>query len=370
MKALRNFTLLVLVLSTVSFVHSAEAMREPGHGVTVRPAPLNPTKIVSITPPYGDAPRRVRVRLSKSEQDIVRLLQNIATNWNSDFPPPQNFLEWRIESTVKNSRTLQLSISSLYATRAFLSVPANAGTFPIVIIIARSQNYINQEVASLGCRPSLTLTGGQYLMGAAICDRRVIVINLTGYFFLKSGMDSITPEMEQRPEPLLGETPYAEADRNLSGLAHEWTHVARNRLTNGFVPNNEPAWFREGLAEIVSGLSRVRASNGLMTYMDFHVIRMRKVSRWVERCTSPLRAYRFTSEFPGGCEYLRGASALELLLARHGGIPKIIDLFGNITATNDFFASFRQVYGFSVTSFEKQADVYAQHIRAVTRLGP
>ncbi|CAB4669815.1 unannotated protein [freshwater metagenome] len=61
---------------------------------------------------------------------------------------------------------------------------------------------------------------------------------------------------------------------------------------------------------------------------------------------------------------------MEMLLARHGGIPKIIELFGNITSTNDFFASFRQVYGFSVAAFEKRADIYAQHIRAVTLLGP
>jgi hypothetical protein len=61
---------------------------------------------------------------------------------------------------------------------------------------------------------------------------------------------------------------------------------------------------------------------------------------------------------------------MEMLLARHGGIPKIIELFGNITSTNDFFAAFRQTYGFSVSSFEKRADIYARHIRAASQIGP
>lgn len=334
-----------------------------------RITPLTPTKVVSITPPYGYVPGPVRVRLSKSEQDIIRILQNIAVNWDSAYPPPENLLEWRIEESARTSRTLALSINALRATRAFLSVPANFGTFPIIAIVGRTQKFLKSQVASLGCASSVQEVGGDYLMGATICNRRVIVINLTGYFFLTSATQKITPLMEARPEPPIRATLYTKVDRNLSGLAHEWVHVARNRLTNGFVPDNEPAWFREGLAEVISGLSRVRASNGRMSYMDFHVIRLRKFSNWSRNCLSPLRAYRQTSETVSGCEYLRGAAAIEMLLARRGGIPKILELFGNITSTNDFFASFRQVYGLSVSSFEKQADLYASYIRSVNRIG-
>ena len=370
MKNIRHVTLLSMTLLLCPFVTTAHAASNPDQLVSTRVSSLYPTKVVTIIPPRGYAPRPVRARLSKSEQDIIRILEKTAKNWNSRFPPPQKILQWRLEPSVKGSRTLELSINILNTTRAFLSVPANIGTFPIVIIVARSQKFIKEQVASLGCRTSIEINGGQYLMGATICDRRVIVINLTGYFFLKSTNQVITPRMERRREPLLSKTHFAEVDRNLSGLAHEWTHVARNQLTNGFVPNNEPAWFREGLAEMISGLSRVRASKGLMSYMEFHVIRIRKFSNWVENCKKPLRSYRLTSKTLSGCEYLRGAAAIELLLARHGGIQKVIDLFGNITSTNDFFASFRQVYGLSVSSFEKRADIYAKDIRAAARIGP
>lgn len=369
MKLPRVLIFFALVFSFITV--NSRSQVTPVQGLTSsRTKPLYPTRVVTITPPYGYAPRPVKVRLSKSEQEMIPIMQQIANNTPLTSPSTQRDIQWRIESSAENSRTLLLSRNILNTAQALLSVPDKTDHSPIVIIVARTQKFIKEQVSSLGCRPSASFNGSQYLMGATICDRKVIVINLTGYFFLKSASQVITSEMEQRHEPLLRRTPYAEVDRNLSGLAHEWTHVARNELTNGFVPNNEPAWFREGLAEIISGLSRVRASKGGMSYMDFHVIRIRRFSNWSENCTARLRAYRQTSRTVSGCEYLRGAAAVEMLLARHGGIPQIFELFGNITSTNDFFASFRQVYGFSVSSFEMRADAYARHIRAATRLGP
>ena len=369
MKLQRVLISFALVLTFVTIGPKSHAT--PAQGLTnTRPKPLHPTRVVTISPPYGYAPRPVKVRLSKSEQEMIPIMQQIANSTALTSPSPQRDIQWRIELTAEKSQTLLLSRKTLHDAQALLTAPDKIVNSPIVIIVARTQKFIKEQVSSLGCRPSASFNGNQYLMGATICDRRVIVINLTGYFFLKSASQVITSEMEQRREPLIRRTPYAEVDRNLSGLAHEWTHVARNELTNGFVPNNEPAWFREGLAEIISGLSRVRASNGRMSYMDFHVIRIRRFTNWTENCTNKLRTYRRTSKSVSGCEYLRGAAAVEMLLARHGGIPKIFELFGNITSTNDFFASFRQVYGFSVASFERRADIYARHIRAATRLGP
>ena len=358
-------TLLVSLLTT-SVLKADTGQTNPAE---THPNPLYPTKVVEITPPYGYAPGPVRVRLSKTEQDVIRSLQRLATTWQSAYPPPENLLEWRIEDTARNSRTLALSMNAFRAARAFLSVPFNAGTEKIVVIVGRTQNFIKTQIAQLGCNTTPSVDGGQYLMGATICNRRVIIINLTGYFFLSWSNLRITPAMEQRSEPPIRATLYTKVDRNLSGLAHEWVHVARNRLTSGFIPDNEPAWFREGLAEIVSGLSRVESSNGRMTYMDFHVIRLRKFSNWTRNCLAPLRTYRETSEAVSGCEYLRGAAAIELLLAQYGGLPKILELFANTTATNDFFASFRQVYGLSLSAFERKADTYASYIRYVSRIG-
>ena len=330
---------------------------------------LEPTRIVTIKPPYGYYTSPVRVRLSRSEIDIVRRLQSLAVNWKSLSPPPTNLLHWRIEPVAENSPTFALNVAAFDAARAFLSVPVNDATKSIVIVVARTQDFIRQQVNALGCQPNLALYESAYIMGATICNRSVIVINLTGYLFVRYIGQPITLQMEQKPEPPISATSYIIADRNLSGLAHEWTHVARNRLTDGFIPDNEPAWFREGLAEVVSGLSRVKASNGRMTYLHFHVIRMRKFSNWPNSCGAHLSTFRDNSDHPGGCEYLRGAAALELLIANYGGLTKIVNLYSHMRDSGDFLQSFSHTYGMSLSRFEERADKYARYISQAEHYG-
>lgn len=330
---------------------------------------LEPTKIVTIKPPYGFYVAPIRVRLSKSEVDIIRRLQNLAINWESASPPPVNLIRWRIEPAAANSQTVALGIEAFHAARAFLSVPFNDATKSIVVVIGRTQAYLRQQVNLLGCQPNLALYEGEYIMGATICNRSVIVINLTGYLFLRYLGQPITMTMEQKPEPPISATSYILVDRNISGLAHEWTHVARNRLTDGFIPDNEPAWFREGLAEVVSGISRVKASQGRMTYLHFHVIRMRKFSNWPNSCGANLSTFRDNSKAPGGCEYLRGASAVELLLANYGGLPRIVSMYSHMRESGDFFSSFSHTYGMTLPQFEARADNYARYISQAEHYG-
>ena len=362
-KLMSSIFISLSVLSMSSIKTSADVT------TTNRPGALEPTRIVTINPPYGYHPTPVRVRLSRSEIDIIRRLQKLSVSWQSANPPPINLIRWKIEPVAQNSRTVALNIAAFDAARAFLSVPVNDSTKSIVIIIGRTQEYISQQVNALGCQPNLALYEGAYIMGATICNRSVIVINLTGYLFVRYVGQPITMQMEQKPEPPISATSYIIADRNLSGLAHEWIHVARNRLTDGFIPDNEPAWFREGLAEIVSGLSRVKASNGRMTYLHFHVIRMRKFSNWPNNCGSPLSTFRGNSERPGGCEYLRGAAAVELLIANYGGLTKVVRLYQHMRESGDFFTSFRHTYGMTIAQFENRADNYARYITQAEHYG-
>lgn len=362
-KSLISLCIGLLVLNTSS-AHTSATFHQ-----TSAPQVLEPTRIVTIKPPYGYYASPVRVRLSRSEIDIIRRLQSLAVNWKPLSPPPSNLLHWRIEPVAENSRTLALNVAAFDAARAFLSVPTNNATKSIVVVIGRTQEFIRQQVNSLGCQPNLALFEGAYIMGATICNRSVIVINLTGYLFVRYIGQPITSQMEQKSEPPISAMSYIIADRNLSGLAHEWTHVARNRLTDGFIPDNEPAWFREGLAEIVSGLSRVKASNGRMTFLHFHVIRMRKFSNWPNNCGAHLSTFRDNSDHPGGCEYLRGAAALELLIANYGGLTKIVKLYSHLKESGDFLRSFSHTYGMSLSRFEARADNYARYISQAEHYG-
>jgi hypothetical protein len=361
--------LVVTFIATLMVSSSSIASQQPSHVLQQNPLVLLPTKMVTITPPYGFYVAPIRERLSKSEVDIVRRLQNLAVNWESASPPPVNLIRWHIEPSALNSRTVAISIEAFHAARAFLSVPLNDATKSIVVIIGRTQEFLRQQVNALGCQPNLALYQGEYIMGATICNRSVIVINLTGYLFLRTLTLPITSAMEQRKEPAFSAISYKIVDRNLSGLAHEWTHVARNRLTNGFIPDNEPAWFREGLAEIVSGLARIKASKGKMTYMDFHIIRLRRFSDWPNLCNAKLFTYRSNSPQPGGCEYLRGAAALELLIANYGGLQRIVNLYSHMSDSSDFLASFQFTYGMTLSQFEARADNYARYISQAANLG-
>lgn len=348
---------LSLLLATTTGAH-ATAIAIP----TGVPTSLNPTRTVSFRPYYGYSPERVRARLSQSEVDIITRMQKIADSWESASPPPSNLLNWRIEPSVAGSQTMSLAIDAFHQARAFLSVPFNSGTVQIAIIIGRTQKYIQEQVAEFGCKPTLATSNGIYLMGATICNRNVIVINLTGYLFLRSVTQPITMSMEARREPALSSMSYLIVDRNLSSIAHEWTHVARNRLSDGFVPDNEPAWFREGLAEIISGLSRVKASGGRYRYSHFHIIRLRKFANWPNICGIRLTRFRSNGDFASGCEYLSGGAGIELLLAKYGGIPKIITLYSHLRESGDFLESFEYTYGMSLREFERRADIYARYI--------
>lgn len=366
-KLVKAFIIVFVVTSMMS--STLIALKDPLHPSITKPLVLQPTKIVTIKPPYGYYVAPIRARYSKSEVDIVRRMQNIALTWNSDTQPIGNTLRWIIEPTAVNSPTLTLGINAFYAARAFLSIPVNASTVPVTIIIGRTQEFLRQQVNGLGCQPQLALYEGTYLMGATICNRSVIVINLTGYLFVRSLTQKITMEMEQRREPALSATSYLIVGRNISGLAHEWVHVARNRLTDSFVPDNEPAWFREGLGEVISGLALAKSSNNRMTYNHFHMIRLRKFSNWYDRCGVRLSRFRGNNSLPSGCEYLRGASALELLIANYGGITKIVSLYEHMRATGDFFSSFKFVYKMTVGQFEARADTYARYIAQAEHYG-
>lgn len=352
------FFLLVIFISS-NFTTSVHG--RPPQEVT-KPAALQPTRVVSFRPQYGYSPTRVSAKLSQSEVDIIGRLQALAESWKPTTPPPTNLLNWRIEPSIEGSPTIRIAIQSFHEARALLSVPFNSGTVQIGIILGRTQKYIQEQVAQFGCKPALTASSGIYLMGATICNRNVIVINLTGYLFLRSLTQDITPAMEARREPSLASLSYLIVDRNLSSLAHEWTHVARNRLSDGFVPDNEPAWFREGLAEVISGLSRVRASQGQYRYAHFHITRLRKFANWPNICGIRLFAFRTDAQFSSGCEYLSGAAAVELLIAKYGGLPRILQLYADIEESGDFLESFRKTYRMSLREFERRADIYAKYI--------
>lgn len=364
MKRISNFVLLLILIFTTSLVTSpSHAQRISG---TV-PSALYPTRRVSFVPAYGYSASRVSARLSQSELSIVSQLQKMIDKMPNESSHG-DVLVWRIEPTAQNSATLNLATRALLIAQSLLPVMQQNGFPKIVVVVGRTQAFIRNEVAKLGCAPIAGTSSGFYLMGATVCNRSVIVINLTGYLFLRSLTQTITKFMEERPEPKLSSQSYLYVDRNISSLAHEWVHVARNRFSFGFVPDNEPAWFREGLAEVIAGFSIAKASNGQYRFAHFHITRLRKYVDWTSSCAASLRLYRSPRTPSNGCEYFSGAAAIELLIARYGGVERVVRLLSDIAETGDFFESFARIYGLTVSQFETRANSYIRYIRLAASL--
>jgi hypothetical protein len=295
-------------------------------------------------------------------------MQTIADIW----APQVNIhapVKWYIEPGSEKSPTLELAIEALTEAQYLLSRPQLIDFSETSIVVGRTQKFLKETVSAQNCFPNLDFLNGDYLMGASICKRRVIVINLTGYFFVDSSSNLDLSLYETVPEPSLAKTPYLIADRNITSLAHEWTHRVRRLPSENPFAHNEPVWLSEGMAEIVGGLSLVKASGGKKTYLDFHVVRLRKFSNLQKTCLLSLTQYRMRSSKVSGCEYLRGAAAVELLLSRFGGIQNVNNLYDDSNLTGDFVQSFSNVYHMSLRAFEIRADKYMSYIWRADRAG-
>ena len=336
---------------------------------TISSEGVEPSRVVTVRPDYGYSPGPVRVRVSASEQRILRRLNSQSLNWSAPNPDIVRPIEWHIEPTAVRSRTVGLARAIMNTARDMMAWNGTSNPPLVHIVIGRTQRWIRSKVASLNCFPNLGGEGNQYVMGAALCNGRVVVMNLTGYLFLQRSGQVLTPVMEELPEPPLEQTSYLIAERNLTSLAHEWVHIARYPPRGSRSGQGEPTWFREGLSVVLAGMSKVRATSAEVTYQEFHIIRLRKFSNWATSCTQPISRYRFTNDTGGGCEYFIGSFGIELLLSDYGGVSKILRLYDLASQVRDWPVAFQAVYEMSLDEFEKKADRYISYVRAVARRG-
>ncbi len=320
---------------------------------------------VFITPAFGKYPKPLLVTVTPDELRVVNNAQAQMGSLNKTNPLTARLVTWFIEPSAQNSPTVNLARKSLLATQAIFESMGIYDAKATSIVIGRSQQYIKRTVEKLGCFPDLSRTRGQYLMGSSLCNDTVIVMNLTGYLFLTSANQQLSTYLEKRAEPPLASMNYLIVDRNISGLSHEWAHSVRTLMAGGDVPPGEPAWMREGFAELVAGLSRVKAFPVRMSYMDFHAIKIHLFSNWPSRCKLELHHYRLNAPELAGCEYYNGLMATELLLSDHGGLASLMQLYKETGRTRSFEQSFFNHYAMTLDEFEFGADAYISEIAKI-----
>jgi hypothetical protein len=317
---------------------------------------------VQVRPLIGSSPRAIRKFITNVERDVL-----IKVDRRIRSVPRQSIrgdaqVVWHVEPSVEFSGTYRLQLRILRSLRQMLEgVDGFTKNSRIDIVIARSQDFIQTTLRLLNCKPNLSQFDGQVLMGAALCDRKVIVSNITGYLFLLRPEQRITPEMERRREPPFFRTSYRIVARNSSALAHEWMHFYRTAGLGGKVAFDEPKWFSEGFAEFWAYVAKVLEIGGDNALLRFHVVRLRDFYDWARKCPGPLSQYRVDRGTT--CEYHLGTIALEYLVANYGGIEATARAFRMDGRITSFAQGFKLLFGISLEQFEFEADAYIEQIR-------
>ena len=322
------------------------------------------TRLV-ITPGFGAYKAPLFATMTPAEMRIINKAQEEVNRVNVVKPQSARLVTWYVEPSAVNSPTVKLARKTLLGTQAMFEGLGIFEAKATSIVIGRTQKFLDETVTRLGCFPDLSRTWGQHLMGSSLCSDTIIVMNLSGYLFLTTPGQTVTREMETRPEPPIASQSYLIVHRNIAGLSHEWAHSVRTLMAGGEVPVGEPAWMREGFAEMVSGLARVKTFPLRTSYADFHAVKIHLFSNWASRCKLNLRAYAQNSDILAGCEYYKGLIAVEILLSDFGGLAKLMKLYKDTSVLRTFEASFLTNYGMTLPEFEVLADQYINDIAKI-----
>lgn len=333
------------------------------HGGATADADDIPGSYVQAQPLIGEAIRPIRKFLTSAEKDVLAKVDRRIRAIPERDQRGDSLVAWHVEPTVQFSSTFRLQQRVLLSLRRMLEgVDGFTRTWTLDIVVGRTQGFILSTLDRLKCRPDLSAFDGQVLMGAAFCNRRVIVTNLTGYLFLRGPEQRITPAMERRREPPLFDTPYQIVARNSSALAHEWMHFFRMAGLGGHVAPDEPLWFNEGFAEFWADMAKVREFGDGNALTRFHIVRLRDFYDWARKCPGPLSRYRV--DRGTSCEYHLGALAVEYLAANYGGLEEAARAFRFDGTIATFAEGFHRLFGISLEDFEDEANRYIETIRA------
>jgi len=324
------------------------------------------SRVLLTRPPFGYSKGVLRTALSSQESVVLSRMAKLSLSLIPNWGISDVNVEWHVEPSASPSPIYKMQKKVLLAAQQILFRYTLIDGWPVNIVVGRTQQFIKSQLANLGCSVALPEFNGVVLMGATVCNRRVIVINLTGYLFLYRASQSLTTAMEIQQEPALSRIPYLIVDRDIAGLAHEWAHVYRAWGARGDVQTDEPAWMREGWAEVIGGLARVKAYPTKYSYEAFHAISLRHFYDWQHNCAHTIGSYRDVNLAPRSCQYTVGALAVEYLLAHYGGPSKLLLAYRYENITSSFIQAFKSVYGFPLEFFEHEVDRYLATIRRVS----
>jgi len=138
-------------------------------------------------------------------------------------------------------------------------------------------------------------------------------------------------------------------------VAHEYFHLVQEGLSRGSASSLAPPWLVEGSAQYVGTV--VVGAAGLLDYGAERA----QIAQWAREAAAPLATCAETAPNPeerSRCLYSLGFIAVEYVVARHGGLPALVDLFLLLGDGLEWRESFQRAFGRSVETFYVEFEAY------------
>ena len=276
------------------------------------------------------------------EKEIQKLLFSI-TIPSTDSNPAIDYLvqsgpNGKYPEITKRSADFSLS----FFKAAGFPLPMNS----YVVVLGRDYNFIHSELVSRGCYdkdPSFN-SAGWY--GFCKTNKQGVVVDP----ILAYGPPYST---NPKSDDLGIFTPSEQAEINWQSLVpHEIFHSTQKDWSDGtgstaFKTGKVPQWFSEGVPQLMAFMSISKMDNKQIS----HVVNTYIGNRG--NCNTSIRSLN------PGCQYTEGISAVELLIARHGGFAAIKGIQDQESSPSfDFASTFKDVAGIELTVFYDEVDNY------------
>ena len=147
--------------------------------------------------------------------------------------------------------------------------------------------------------------------------------------------------------------------------AHESFHIAQNYWSyvgdKSLFYDNTPAWYREGSASTFGGLVASYLSNGERNFGS--TVAFEGSSYKYSECKAAWDVWIVSNKAEGfgvfnGCEYGLGRRMTDLLVAKHGGIPAMLNFFSELGKGSNFETAFEKAHGLTLKAFFTEAEAY------------
>lgn len=284
--------------------------------------------------PYSSVPKEVAEVYSELDKQI----STIAGQLSATVPAEVKLIS-EVPSNERNKPNQDASNKSLQVLRVFKN------TMPAYEFYTyQTVGWINSKMEPI-CPQQAKQTKTDRDVGASVGCGKLVISNLNGW------------------NNTVGQT-----SASWFEAGHEAFHLAQYHWA--LKPNNPndsnwywgaTDWYREGGASVFGAFVGSMMSNLKSTYGD--AIAFEGSPYKYNECKRAWDSWQISNE-PGGkdfynnCEYGMGRRMMDLLVAKHGGISAVLNLYEELGKGSNFETAFEKAHGLTLKAFFTEAEAY------------